>query len=278
MTTPVATTHLLDANDKTRIAAHGEMDEAIAHDIVSEAGLHSTRIYYDYELFDLHTSPLATLQRRLITAYDGDERIGECDEILAWLSSPDAELSQDKDITLKVAGQTFIIQPATAEQRLHLLFLGNDAPEGIGQGIAQPLRVDNHADPHNRFDVTALDNLYLYGTPQFQARVYEQLLLLPGYPALKQLLDTARQRYETVPDMVLMQCYAGPAQFGPGFDLERVIPNEHAHRVSGDYTAVLYDPYEASGLDGLTTLARLLQQAYDALAPDVLLPAPVTGG
>jgi hypothetical protein len=37
---------------------------------------------------------------------------------------------------------------------------------------------------------------------------------------------------------------------------------------------VLYDPYSAEGLDGLTTLARMLQQAYEALAPDMLVPTP----
>lgn len=277
MTTPAITAQHIDGNDKSKSAGFGELDEAIAYDDPAESALGSSRVYFNFELFDLYRSPVIHIQRRLIDAMDGEAIVGSIDELLVWLNTTDVKLRQDSNITLEVDGQPFTIQPASSEQRLHLLFVAAEAPEGIGQGIDYPVRVDGNASRDNLFETTAFEHLFLYGTPQFQARVYEQLALLPGYPELKRLLDKARQQYANVPDIVLMQCYTGPRQQGPGFDLQGVIPAKYSHLLPGDYTAVLYDPYDANGLDGLTTLARMLQEVYNALAPDSLIPTPTQG-
>jgi hypothetical protein len=276
MTTNAVTAQRVDGNDRSKGAGFGEMDEAIDYDNPSPSGLGDSRVYFNYELFDLYKAPLVHFQRRVIEAIDDEESVGNLDEILVWLRTANVKLSQGSDITLEVEGESFIIQQASPEQRLHLLFMGTALPETIGAGVTCPLRIDASADPDRHFEITAIENLYLYGTPQFLARVFEQLALLPGYPELKRLLDTARQQYASVPDIVLMQRHAGPPQQGPGFDLQRVIPAKYSHLLPGSYTTVLYDPYDASGLDGLTTLARILQQAYDALAPDMLAPAPTS--
>ncbi len=272
--TTSTTPQIVLGNEKGKAVAFGELDEAIGYDDLASSELTQSRVYFNYELFDLHREPNIHIQRRLIEAMDDNVVVGRTDEILIWLNTIDVKLNHDSDLELEVAGKSFAIRQSSADQRLHLLFSGAEAPAGITESITVPLYVDGNASPDRRFEVTAIDHLFLYGTPQFQARVLEQLALLPGYPALNRQLQMARKQFASVPDIVIMQCHAGPTQLGPGFDLQRVIPAKYAHLLPGHYTVILYDPYSAEGLDGLTTLARMLQQAYEALAPDMLVPTP----
>lgn len=277
MTTQAANAQIIDGNGKVQEVAIGEMDEAIAYDNPTESQLTAARVYFNYELFDLYKASNVHVQRRLIEAIDAGTVAGTLDEILVWLTTTDVTLRQEGAFTLQADGQPLTIQQASPKQRIRLLFMGTEAPAHLTEGITLPLRVDGNAGAQAQFEVTAIDHLYLYGTPQFQERVFEQLALLPGYPQLSRLLDTARKQYATVPDIVLMQCHAGPPQQGPGFDLHRAMPDKYAHLLSGNYTVVLYDPYDAEGLDGLTTLLRMLQHAYDTLASGMLFPAPTQG-
>ncbi|ANY88755.1 MULTISPECIES: hypothetical protein [Pseudomonas] len=274
MTTPAANTRIIDGNGKLQEVAIGEMDEAIAYDNPTSSQLNAARVYFNYELFDLYKAANVHIQRRLIEALDDGAVVASVDEMLVWLTTTDVTLHQDSALILQADGQALTIRQASPEQRIHLLFMGAEAPAQVTDGLTLPLRVDGNAGAQAQFEVTAIDHLYLYGTPQFQERVFEQLALLPGYPQLNQLLEGARKQYTTVPDIVLMQCHAGPTQQGPGFDLHRAMPEKYAHLLPAGYIAVLYDPYDATGLDGLTTLLRMLQNAYDSLASGMLLPAP----
>ncbi len=268
-------THLINGNDTSNRVGFGELDEAIDYDISSTTGL--ARVYFTFELYELYHSANVHIQRKLIEARDNKKIVGSADEILVWLNTDKVTLTKDSAFNLTVDGDHWTIKPASADQRLHLLFMGGEAPDGILDGIEGSVRVDGNAGPTCQFETTAIDHLFVYGTPQFQARVYEQLALLHGYPEFEKLLSAAWQRYVSVPDIVLMQRHAGPPQQGPGFDLQRVIPASYKHLLPGDYTALLYDPYDATGLDGLTTLTRMLQEIYDLLAPIPLTPTPGQG-
>lgn len=274
--TAVTQTFNVDGGDKSEPLSAGEMDEAVAYDATDGEERLGSRAYYEYEVYKLYSADQFNIQRRLIEAFDDDVKVGTVDEIQVWLDTANVSLSQECGLDLEVEGVLLRLNKATPDQRVHLLFIGEAIPAGLADNADGTLRVDANASTDARFETTAIDHLYIYGTPQFQNRVYEQLALLSGYPELKKTLDAARQGYANVPDIVLMQCHAGPAQQGPGFDLSRVIPAKYAHLLPGDYTAVLYDPYQAKGLDSLTALARLLQDAYEAFAPDVLVPAPGT--
>lgn len=274
--TAVTQTFNIDGGDKSERLSFGEMDEALAYDATDGEERLGSRVYFGYELYKLYSANKFNIQRRLIEAFDDDVKVGTLDEIQVWLNTANVSLSQECGLDLEVNGVSLRLNRSTPDQRVHLLFSGEDIPAGLTDNADGTLRVDANASDDARFETTAIDHLFIYGTPQFQNRVYEQLALLPGYPDLKKALDAARQGYANVPDIVLMQCHAGPAQQGPGFDLSRVIPAKYADLLPGEYTAVLYDPYQAKGLDGLTALARLLQDAYEALAPGVLLPAPGT--
>ncbi|MBF8775927.1 hypothetical protein [Pseudomonas fulva] len=271
--TAIKQTLTIDGNDKSERLSFGEMDEALAHDASDGEERLGSRVYFDYEVYTLYSAGHLKIQRRLIEAFDDDMKVATADEIQVWLDTANVSLNQACGLDLEVDGVSLRLNRSTPDQRVHLLLSGEQTPAGLADNADGTLRVDASASADARFETTAIDHLFIYGTPQFQNRVYAQLALLSGYPELKQALDAARQRYADVPDIVLMQCHAGPAQLGPGFDLSRVIPARYAHLLPGAYTAVLYDPYQAKGLDGLTALARLLQDAYEALAPSVLVPA-----
>lgn len=274
--TAVTQTLNIDGGDLSERLNFGEMGEALAYDVTDGKQRPGSRVYFDYELYKLYSASHLNIQRRLIEAFDDDVKVGTVDEIQVWLDTANVSLSQERGLDLEVDGVTLRLNRSTPDQRVHLLFSGEVIPTGLADNAEGTLRVDASASADARFETTAIDHLFIYGTPQFQNRVYEQLALLPGYPELKKALNAARQGYANVPDIVLMQCHAGPAQQGPGFDLSRVIPAKYAHLLPGDYTAVLYDPYQAKGVDGLTALARLVQDAYQALAPGILVPAPGT--
>ncbi|WP_145128626.1 hypothetical protein [Pseudomonas sp. URMO17WK12:I11] len=274
--TAVTQTLNIDGGDLSERLNFGEMDEALAYDVTDGKQRPGSRVYFDYELYKLYSASHLNIQRRLIEAFDDDVKVGTVDEIQVWLDTANVTLSQERGLDLEVDGVSLRLNRSTPDQRVHLLFSGEVIPAGLADNAEGTLRVDANASADARFETTAIDHLFIYGTPQFQNRVYEQLALLPGYPELKKALNAARQGYANVPDIVLMQCHAGPAQKGPGFDLSRVIPAKYAHLLPGDYTAVLYDPYQAKGVDGLTALARLVQDAYQALAPSILVPAPGT--
>ncbi|WP_367597899.1 hypothetical protein [Pseudomonas fulva] len=274
--TAVTQTLNIDGGDLSERLNFGEMGEALAYDVTDGKQRPGSRVYFDYELYKLYSTSHLNIQRRLIEAFDDDVKVGTVDEIQVWLDTANVSLSQERGLDLEVDGVTLRLNRSTPDQRVHLLFSGEVIPAGLADNTEGTLRVDASASADARFETTAIDHLFIYGTPQFQNRVYEQLALLPGYPELKKALNAARQGYADVPDIVLMQCHAGPAQQGPGFDLSRVIPAKYAHLLPGDYTAVLYDPYQAKGVDGLTALARLVQDAYQALAPGILVPAPGT--
>ncbi|MNM47425.1 hypothetical protein D3C81_583910 [compost metagenome] len=269
MTTP---THILDGNDKSKLVDHGDMDEAIAEDNPASPDFPRSRYSFFFELFDLYDSGNVHIQRKLTEARDLQSTVATCDEVLVWLKTSEVKLSLDTDIMLEVDGQPFAIRQASPEQRLTLQFMDREAPQILTEDFSAPLRVDGNASPGKNFEITAIDHLYLFGTPQFQARMFEQLALLAGYPELSQLLDTARQQYETVPEIVIMQLHAGTPQYGPGFDMRAAIPARYSHLLTGNYTVVLFDPYASNGLDALTTLTKMLQEAYSALTTGLLIP------
>ncbi|MDZ3993244.1 hypothetical protein [Pseudomonas sp. Teo4] len=245
MTNQALPAQILDGNDRSKEAGFGEMDEAIAYDNPAAPGITLSRVYFNFELFDLYHSPHVHIQRRLIDAVDDGAYVGTADEILVWLRTTDVTLTQDSGITLEIDGKPLVIERASPEQRLHLLFVNAQAPKSIAEDVKIPLRIDGNASANRTFEVTPNDHLFVYGTPQFQARTLAQLAMPASHPELARLLDTAHQQYDAVPDIVLMQRHAGPPQQGPGFDLQRVIPAKYSHLLPGDYTVVLYDPYDS---------------------------------
>lgn len=271
--TAVTQTVNIDGGDNSERLSFGELDEALAYDTTDGEERLGSRVYFDYELYKLYSAGQLNIQRRVIEAFDDNVKVGTVDEVQVWLDTVNVSLNQECGLDLEIDGVPLRLNRSTPDQRVHLLFRGQEIPAGLADNADGTLRVDANASADARFETTAIDHLFIYGTPQFQNRVYEQLALMSGYPELKRALDAARQGYADVPDIVLMQCHAGPAQQGPGFDLSRVIPARYAHLLPGAYTAVLYDPYQAKGLDGLTALARLLQDAYEAWTPSVLVPA-----
>ena len=272
MTTTMQTIDI-DGSDTSSRLRHGELDEAVGYDATDPQGRTGSRVYFNYDLYSLLESERVQIKRRVIEAMEDWQVIGDSDELQIWLHTTDVQVTQHADaLLLNVDGLALRIGRASPTQIVHLLFTGNEAPAGLLDGIDQPVRLDSNADAVAKLDVTALDNVLLYGTRQFRERMYMQLALLPGYPALQRLIAAARERDAAVPRVVFMQCFAGPPQQGEGLELV-VDPSLH-HVLPGAYTAVLYDPYRATGLDGLTTLARLLQSVYDALLPDMLVPSP----
>lgn len=268
--TPMTTIYL-NGNSTSTSEGFGELDEAILADLPDQNGLRSTRIIQRYERYTLHKANTVHIQRQLIQLEENWNTLASTDELVVWLKTPTVKIQSGTHIVLEVDDQTFEITPSSAEQRLVLQFEEHEVPEALGEGFNRPLRMDGHATRESGFDSTAVENLYLYGTAQFRARVFEQLALLDGHPALRNLLQVAQDRYEEVPVVLLMQLQAGPPQFGPGYTM-RNLPTEWDDAFAAGHTNVLYDPYASDATDALTVLVRVLQGAYDALSTGNNLP------
>lgn len=267
------TTIQLDGDQMGRRISRDSLSGWISTGHPDEWGYYREHFQQRSLIEELHQSENLLIERQLIRLLKGQlDQEAEIDELVVWLKTSAVSIQDGTTLLLEVDGQKFEIKSSSPAQRLVLQFEDREVPEGIGEGITRPLRLDGHATYSDELEKTALENLYLYGTAQFRARALQHLALFDDFPGLRNLVDKAQKRHEQVPIMVIMQLCSGAPRFGPGYPFME-LPAEfdgvlatRRNKAPTIHTNVLYDPYTAEAVDALFALTRTLQKAYESLS------------
>ncbi|CAK9890601.1 MULTISPECIES: hypothetical protein [Pseudomonas] len=208
--------------------------------------------------FTLHKDARVMVERWVQTAKLDWEDAGESDEIVIWSRSSDIALSQaGSQLNVRVDNQDYLISPSTASQRLTLQVLKSDLPLGLAEGFNWPLRIDSGASSSKTLIQTEDEYLRIYGTPQFQFRILNQLALLDGHRELKALLDDSKNALagRVVNVLIMEQSVKAGGVIGAS-----VFPAPYARESE---IALLYNPYD--GVDSDTELFKLLYRIFDSI-------------